>query len=109
MKIILAPMEGVVDHAMRELLTAGGDYDLCITEFVRVVDQAYKPAYFHKISPELRQGGITRAGTPVRIQLLGQHPQWMAENAVTAAALGSPGVGLEFGGRAKPLQRPGAR
>ncbi|WP_339861950.1 tRNA-dihydrouridine synthase [Paremcibacter congregatus] len=105
MKIILAPMEGVVDHAMRELLTAGGDYDLCITEFVRVVDQAYKPAYFHKISPELRQGGITRAGTPVRIQLLGQHPQWMAENAVTAAALGSPGVDLNFGCPAKTVNR----
>jgi len=105
MKIILAPMEGVVDHAMRELLTASGDYDLCITEFVRVVDQLYKPAYFHKISPELRAGGKTRAGTPVRVQLLGQHADWMAENARRATDLGSPGVDLNFGCPARTVNR----
>ncbi len=105
MKIILAPMEGVIDHAMREILTAPGHYDLCITEFVRVVDQIYKPAYFHKICPELRQGGKSRAGTPVRVQLLGQHPQWMAENAVVATELGSPGIDLNFGCPAKTVNR----
>lgn len=105
MKIILAPMEGVVDHAMRELLTASGHYDLCITEFVRVVDQCYKPSYFYKLCPELYQGGKTRAGTPVRVQLLGQHPQWMAENAAVAATLGSPGVDLNFGCPAKTVNR----
>lgn len=105
MKIILAPMEGVVDHAMRELLTASGHYDLCITEFVRVVDQVYKPPYFHKICPELRQGGTTRAGTPVRVQILGQHPEWMAENAHVATALGSPGIDINFGCPAKTVNR----
>ena len=105
MKIILAPMEGVVDHAMRELLTASGHYDLCITEFVRVVDQVYKKPYFHKICPELRQAGKTRSGTPVRVQLLGQHPQWMAENAVVATRLGSPGIDLNFGCPAKTVNR----
>lgn len=105
MKIILAPMEGVVDHAMRELLTALGPYDLCITEFVRVVDQVYKPPYFHRISPELRQGGTTRAGVPVRVQLLGQHPDWMAENAVVATDLGSPGIDINFGCPAKTVNR----
>ncbi|VAV90717.1 tRNA-dihydrouridine(16) synthase [hydrothermal vent metagenome] len=98
-------MEGVIDHAMRELLTASGHYDLCITEFVRVVDQIYKPAYFHKICPELHQGGKTRAGTPVRVQLLGQHPEWVAENAVVAAGLGSPGIDLNFGCPAKTVNR----
>ncbi len=105
MKIILAPMEGVVDHAMRELLTASGHYDLCITEFVRVVDQVYKAPYFHRICPELRQGGKTRAGTPVRIQILGQHPEWMAENAHVATALGSPGIDINFGCPAKTVNR----
>ncbi|MBL4801843.1 MAG: tRNA-dihydrouridine synthase [Emcibacter sp.] len=105
MKIILAPMEGVVDYAMRELLTASGHYDLCITEFVRVVDQVYRPAYFHKISPELSHDGKTRSGTPVRVQLLGQHPDWMAENAVVAVELGSPGIDLNFGCPAKTVNR----
>lgn len=31
-------MEGVLDSLVRELLTEVNDYDLCITEFVRVVD-----------------------------------------------------------------------
>jgi len=105
MKIILAPMEGVVDHAMRELLTAPGHYDLCITEFVRVVDQIYRPPYFRKICPELDQGGKTRSGTPVRVQLLGQHADWMAENAAEAARLGSSGVDINFGCPAKTVNR----
>lgn len=105
MKIILAPMEGVVDHAMRELLTASGHYDLCITEFVRVVDQLYKAPYYHRICPELRQGGKTRSGTPVRVQLLGQHAEWMAENAHVAVGLGSPGIDLNFGCPAKTVNR----
>ncbi|MCF8473228.1 MAG: tRNA-dihydrouridine synthase [Emcibacter sp.] len=105
MKIILAPMEGVVDHAMRELLTASGHYDLCITEFVRVVDQCYKPAYFYKICPELKQNGRTHSGVPVRIQLLGQHPDWMAENAHIATELGSPGIDLNFGCPAKTVNK----
>lgn len=32
-------MEGVLDSLVRELLTEVNDYDLCITEFLRVVDQ----------------------------------------------------------------------
>lgn len=39
MRVLLAPMEGVLDSLVRELLTEVNDYDLCITEFVRVVDQ----------------------------------------------------------------------
>ncbi|EEG84013.1 putative tRNA-dihydrouridine synthase C [Proteus penneri ATCC 35198] len=38
MRVLLAPMEGVLDPLVRELLTSINDYDLCITEFVRVVD-----------------------------------------------------------------------
>ena len=38
-KVILAPMQGVLDPFVRQLLTAVNDYDLCISEFVRVVDQ----------------------------------------------------------------------
>ena len=39
MKVMLAPMEGVVDHLMRDMLTRVGGFDQCVTEFVRVVDQ----------------------------------------------------------------------
>jgi tRNA-dihydrouridine synthase C len=35
-QIVMAPMEGVVDPLMRELLTGLGGIDLCVTEFIRV-------------------------------------------------------------------------
>lgn len=39
----------------------------------------------------------TQSGTLVRIQLLGQYPEWLAENAARAVALGSYGVDLNCG------------
>lgn len=38
MRILLAPMEGVLDALVRELLTDINEYDLCVTEFLRVVE-----------------------------------------------------------------------
>lgn len=105
MQIVLAPMEGVVDHLMREMLTQIGGYDLCITEFIRIVDQRLPARVFHRICPELLQGGKTTAGTPVRVQLLGQEPNWLAENAVQAVELGSPGIDLNFGCPAKAVNK----
>ena len=105
MKIILAPMEGVVDHLMRDMLTRIGGYDLCITEFIRIVDQKLPVRVFTRFCPELQNGGKTFAGTPVRVQLLGQDPNWLAENAVRAVELGSPGVDLNFGCPAKAVNK----
>ena len=96
-QIFLAPMEGVIDGTVRTLLTQINDFDLCITEFVRVVDKRLPKHLFYKVSPELRQNSCTDNGTPVRVQLLGQHPQWMAENAHLACSLGSNGIDLNFG------------
>jgi tRNA-dihydrouridine synthase C len=103
--IILAPMEGVVDHLMRDMLTRIGGFDLCITEFIRVVDQKLPARVFTRFCPELLHGGKTPAGTPVRVQLLGQEPNWLAENAVRAVELGSPGIDLNFGCPAKAVNK----
>nr|WP_315543033.1 tRNA dihydrouridine(16) synthase DusC [uncultured Aggregatibacter sp.] len=97
MRVILAPMQGVLDPLVRQLLTEVNDYDLCISEFVRVVDQRLPPKVFYRLCPELQQQGCTPSGTPVRVQLLGQHPQWLAENAELAIQLGSHGVDLNCG------------
>lgn len=105
MNVMLAPMEGVVDHLMREMLTEVGGFDLCVTEFIRVVDQKLPPKIFYRLCPELYNNGKTKAGVPVRVQLLGQHPQWLAENAQTAVELGSPGVDLNFGCPAKTVNK----
>lgn len=97
MRVLLAPMEGVLDSLVRELLTEVNDYDLCITEFVRVVDQVLPAKVFHRLCPELHNNSRTPSGTLVRIQLLGQYPQWLAENAARAVELGSYGVDLNCG------------
>ncbi|MGB5856190.1 MAG: tRNA-dihydrouridine synthase [Oceanisphaera sp.] len=105
MRLILAPMEGVLDHLMRDLLTRINPFDLCVTEFVRVVDMRLPPRVFHRLCPELRQGCKTPAGTPVRIQLLGQEPDWLAENADQACLLGAEGIDLNFGCPAKTVNK----
>lgn len=105
MRLILAPMEGVLDHLMRDLLTRLNPFDLCLTEFIRVVDMRLPPRVFYRLCPELRQGCKTPAGTPVRIQLLGQDPDWLAENAAQACALGAGGIDLNFGCPAKTVNK----
>jgi len=101
MRVVLAPMEGVLDHLMRDLLTKVGGYDLCVTEFVRVVDQVISDRAFYLACPELKNvsvyGCTTAAGTPVRVQLLGQNPQCMADNAAKVIELGSHGIDINFG------------
>lgn len=105
MRVLLAPMQGVIDHAMRELLTGLGGYDRCVTEFIRVTDHRFPEKVFFRYCPELHQGGVTTAGTPVFIQFLGSQPKWMAQNALAAVKLGVPGVDLNFGCPAKTVNK----
>lgn len=107
MRVLLAPMEGVLDSLVRELLTEVNDYDHCITEFVRVVDQLLPAKVFHRICPELNHQSRTPSGTLVRVQLLGQYPQWLAENAARAVELGSWGVDLNCGCPSKMVNGSG--
>lgn len=107
MRVLLAPMEGVLDPLVRELLTEVNDYDLCITEFVRVVDQLLPAKVFHRLCPELHHDSRTPSGTRVRVQLLGQYPQWLAENAARAVELGSYGVDLNCGCPSKMVNGSG--
>ncbi|XAW88748.1 tRNA dihydrouridine(16) synthase DusC [Vibrio sp. CDRSL-10 TSBA] len=105
MRVILGPMEGVLDHLMREMLTQINDYDFCVTEFVRVVSQPLPDHVFYRLCPELKQNSQTASGVPVKVQLLGQDPHWMAENAIRAAELGACGVDLNFGCPAKMVNQ----
>lgn len=97
MRIYLAPMEGLADHFLRRIITGSGGYDLAFTEFVRVVDHLLPDSVFLNRAPELNNSGRTGADTPVRVQLLGNHEQAMAQNAVRAIELGSCGVDINFG------------
>ena len=105
MRVILAPMEGVVNHILRDLLSRDGSLDRCVTEFVRVTDQRLPAKVFYRLCPELLHGGTTPSGTPVYVQLLGSRPDTMASNAARAAHLGAHGIDLNFGCPAKTVNR----
>lgn len=97
MRVLLTPIEGVLDSLTRELLAEVSDYDPCITESVCVVDQLLPAKVFHQLCPGLHNSSRTPSGTLVRIQLLGQYLQWSAENAARIIELGSYGVDLTCG------------
>lgn len=103
MRVVLAPMEGVIDAPMRRLLTSIGGYDRCVTEFIRVTDVLLPEKVFLRLCPELENGGCTEFGVPVFTQLLGSNPQALAQNAKRAVQLGAPGIDLNFGCPAKTV------
>jgi tRNA-dihydrouridine synthase C len=105
--ILLAPMEGLLDFVLRDILTRVGGYDRCVSEFIRITDQLLPERVFTRIVPELLNGGRTLAGVPVRAQLLGSDPVCLAENAARLAALGPDGIDLNFGCPAKVVNRHG--
>lgn len=144
MQLLLAPMEGLLDFALRDTLTRVGlpmpfnggtvdtrssgvrsadgyqavaqavpfgqhpsGIDRCVSEFIRITDTLLPPRAFIRTMPELRTGGRTLTGVPVRGQLLGSHPTLLAENAARLAELGSHGVDLNFGCPAKVVNRHG--
>lgn len=102
---MLAPMEGVVDHTMRAMLTQVGGIDRCVTEFVRVTNTRLPAKVLYRYCPELKNNGLTPSGIPVFVQLLGGNPELMAINAEKAAALGAPGIDINFGCPAKQVNR----
>lgn len=105
MRVLLAPMQGVVDHPMREMLTRIGGYDRCVTEFIRVTHSVLPEKVFFRYCPELKQDGLTRAGVPVYIQFLGSNLDFLAANAARAVTLGVAGIDLNFGCPAKTVNR----
>lgn len=105
MRIMLAPMEGVVDHHLRNFLTGLGGIDGCVTEFVRVTDQILPYKVFLRLAPEIRQGCLTDHQIPVKVQLLGGKPESMAINAVEAVRAGALSIDLNFGCPAKTVNR----
>jgi tRNA-dihydrouridine synthase C len=96
-RILLAPMEGLADPLMRNVLTAIGGYDWGICEFVRVTESVLPNRTFLRTCPELLHDSRTDAGTPMRVQLLGSDPHFMAANARRLVKHRPAGVDINFG------------
>lgn len=96
-RILLAPMEGLADPLMRNVLTAVGGYDWGICEFVRVTESVLPNRTFLRTCPELLNGSLTDVGTPMRVQLLGSDPHFMAANARRLVKHRPAGVDINFG------------
>lgn len=108
-KVFLAPMEGVVDHITRRLLTEVGGIDMVLTEFIRVLDRDLPDHVFFRDAIELTYPADgkskTPSGVPLLVQLLGSDPEALGRNAFCAIKLGAKGIDLNFGCPAKTVNR----
>lgn len=105
---LLAPMEGLTDPLMRQILTQiaadlGRPYDWSVSEFIRITQNVLPAHVFYKYVPELHHDAKTASGTPIHLQLLGSEAQLMAENAAYACELGAPAIDINFGCPAKTV------
>ncbi|MDP4300322.1 tRNA dihydrouridine synthase [Leptothrix discophora] len=107
MRLLLAPMEGLLDAPLRDVLTRVGGVDRCVSEFIRVTGTLLPERAFLRVVPELANGSRTTAGVPVRPQLLGSDAACLADNAGRLAEMGAEGVDLNFGCPAAVVNRHG--
>ncbi len=104
-RLLLAPMEGLLDARLRAVVTQAARYDWCVTEFVRVTNMVLPERSYTRVAPELLNGSRTAGGVPLRVQLLGSDPACLADNADQLARLNPAGIDLNFGCPAPTVNR----
>lgn len=103
--LVLAPMDGITDAAMRALQGASGAFTFAVSEFLRVSVEPLPRKVFFRDVPELSRGGRTATGMPVQVQLLGGHPGRMAASALVACQAGAKAIDINFGCPAPTVNR----
>jgi tRNA-dihydrouridine synthase C len=103
--IVLAPMEGVTDAAMRALLSELGGFSFCVAEFLRVSRAVPGQRALERHVPELVRGGTTATGLRVQMQLLGGDADLLARAALAFVRAGARAVDLNFGCPARTVNR----
>lgn len=99
--LVLAPMDGITDAAMRELQGRVGAFTYAVSEFLRVSTNPLPAKVFRRDVPEL----VTPHRLPVQVQLLGGDPDLMAESAMNAVRAGATAVDINFGCPAPVVNR----
>ena len=89
--LLLAPMEGVGDHAFRRAMAAIGGFDEACTEFMRV------PINAHVSSLAKRYVANETRPIPQAAQLMGSNPDLMAAMAQEVSKRDAPRIDLNCG------------
>jgi tRNA-dihydrouridine synthase C len=105
--LAVAPMEGVMDYTMRELLSNIGGMDYLVSEFVRVTQYSIPATTFRRLIPENKNNAQTIYQHPVHTQLLGSNAELMAESACAAIEAGTTHIDVNFGCPAKRVNGHG--
>jgi tRNA-dihydrouridine synthase C len=105
--LAVAPMEGVMDHTMRALLSQIGGMDYLVTEFIRVTQYPIPATTFKRLAPENTNKARTIHNHPVHTQLLGSNAELMAESALNATKAGATHIDVNFGCPAKRVNGHG--
>jgi nifR3 family TIM-barrel protein len=87
---MLAPMEGVTNAAVREVMAGYGALGLVYTEFVRVSGEAISPAY-------LRRQVEKVPGVPLAVQVMGNNAELLAQAGAVVVSAGADVVDLNLG------------
>ena len=87
---VLAPMEGVTNAAVREVLAGYGPVGLVCTEFVRISGGRISSTYLRKQVEKL-------PNVPLSVQIMGNDPELMAEAGGVVARAGADVVDLNLG------------
>jgi tRNA-dihydrouridine synthase C len=105
--LAVAPMEGVMDHTMRALLSQIGGMDYLVSEFIRVTQYPIPSSSFKRLVPENQNHAQTTHKHPVYTQLLGSNAELMAESAFNAVDAGATHIDVNFGCPAKRVNGHG--
>ncbi|HWZ88133.1 MAG TPA: tRNA-dihydrouridine synthase family protein [Polyangiaceae bacterium] len=87
---VLAPMEGVTNAAVREVLASYGPVGLVCTEFVRISGGRISRSYLARQVEKL-------PSVPLSVQVMGNDPELMAEAGAVVARAGADVVDLNLG------------
>ncbi|HMS56658.1 MAG TPA: tRNA-dihydrouridine synthase family protein [Fimbriimonadaceae bacterium] len=103
--LVLAPMDGITDAPMRDLMGRLGAFSYAVTEFIRVTTEPVPAKVFRREVPELLTHGLTPSGLPVQVQILGGDASAMALSAQNAVKAGAKSIDINFGCPAPTVNR----
>ena len=101
--LVLAPMEGVTDIMLRQVVAKAGRPDLFFTEFTNVSSYASEKGRANA----LERLEVAPTDSPIIAQIWGKNPNHFRECAAALESLGFSGIDLNFGCPDKHVNKAG--